>query len=286
LCEHDVAVNVPVGEAVSSNYPPWKSKLHRVIFEADTPAGRGFDIALLFAILLSVLAVSLESVPGIDRRYGPVLRAVEWLFTALFSVEYLLRLLAVRSPFRYAHSFFGLVDLLAVLPAYVSLALPGAQSLAVIRALRLIRVFRILKLVEYVGESQVLWNAIRASARKITVFVFIVLTIVLIVAALMYVIEGEGSGFTSIPESIYWAIVTLSTVGYGDIAPVTPLGKTLASFLMILGYGIIAVPTGIVTVELAGARKSEVTTQACPHCSRYGHDADAVHCKYCGAALE
>jgi voltage-gated potassium channel len=196
-----------------------------------------------------------------------------------------LRLLAVRSPARHARSFFGVVDLLAVLPAYLSLLLPGAQSLAVIRALRLMRVFRILKLAEYVGESQVLWAALRASARKITIFVFIVLTIVLIVAALMYLIEGEGSGFTSIPTSIYWAIVTLSTVGYGDIAPATALGKTLASFLMILGYGIIAVPTGIVTVELAGARKTDVTTQACPRCSRYGHDHDAVYCKFCSARL-
>jgi voltage-gated potassium channel len=270
---------------ITEGLSPWRRKLHEVIFEADTPAGRAFDIGLLGAILLSVLAVCLESVVGINRQYGRQLRVVEWLFTVIFSIEYGLRLLAVQRPAQHARSFFGVVDLLAVLPAYLSLLLPGAQSLGVIRALRLMRVFRILKLAEYVGESQVLWAALRASARKITIFVFIVLTIVLIVAALMYLIEGEDSGFTSIPTSIYWAIVTLSTVGYGDIAPATALGKTLASFLMILGYGIIAVPTGIVTVELAGARKTDVTTQACPRCSRYGHDPDAVYCKFCSARL-
>lgn len=272
--------------SVNAILPPWRRKLHDVIFEADTPAGRAFDIALMVAIVLSVLAVSLESVVSINLRYGQELRAAEWLFTIVFSVEYVLRLIAVRSPARHALSFFGVVDLLAVLPAYISLLLPGAQSLAVIRALRLLRVFRVLKLAEYVGESQVLWAALRAASRKITIFVSIVLTVVLIVAALMYLIEGEESGFTSIPESVYWAIVTLSTVGYGDISPATPLGKALASFLMILGYGIIAVPTGIVTVELAGARKPVVTTQACPQCSSYGHDADAVHCKYCGTQLD
>lgn len=272
-------------EMVTEGLSPWRRKLHNVIFEADTPAGRAFDLGLLVAIALSVLAVCLESVPSINARHGVLLRRAEWFFTAVFGLEYVLRLIAVRRPTRYMRSFFGVIDVLAVLPAASSLLWPGAQSLAVVRALRLMRVFRILKLAAFVGESQALWAALRASMRKIVIFLFVVSTIVLIVAALMYLVEGEGSRFTSIPESIYWAVVTISTVGYGDISPVTPLGKALASFLMILGYGIIAVPTGIVTVELSGGRKREVTTQACPNCSRYGHDGDAVFCKYCAARL-
>lgn len=261
--------------------------MHEVIFEADTSAGKAFDVALLVAILLSVLLVSLESVVSIQRRHGAWLRLGELLFTALFTVEYVLRLLSVQRPLRYVGSFFGVVDLIAVMPTYLSWLLPGAQSLAVVRALRLMRVFRVLKLTEYVGEAQILASALRASSRKITVFLLTVLSIVLIVAALMYQIEGEGSAFTSIPESVYWAVVTLSTVGYGDIAPQTPLGKCLASFLMIVGYGIIAVPTGIVTVELAGARRLVAgTTRSCRACLHEGHDADAAYCKRCGAALE
>lgn len=243
-------------------------------------------MVLLIAISLSVIAVCLESVPSIERLHGGWLRNAEWVFTGLFALEYVLRILAVQKPIRYMTSFFGLVDLIAILPAAVSLFFPGSQSLAVVRSLRLMRVFRVLKLAEYVGESQALWAALRASARKITIFLLVVTTIVLVVASLMYLIEGEDSGFTSIPESIYWAIVTLSTVGYGDIAPVTPLGKSLASFLMILGYGIIAVPTGIVTVELAGNKRLEITTRACSHCSREGHDRDARYCKYCAAELD
>ncbi len=270
----------------SSRRSPWRRTLHRVIFEADTPAGKAFDVGLLVAILTSVLLVSLESVASINRNHGRWLRLGEWFFTIVFSIEYGLRLLAVQKPLRYATSFFGAIDLLAVLPSFLSWLIPGAQSLAVVRAFRLMRVFRILKLTEYVGEAQVLGSALRASSRKIVVFLLTVLSIVLIVAALMHLIEGEASGFSSIPESVYWAIVTLSTVGYGDIAPQTPLGKCLASFLMILGYGIIAVPTGIVTVELAGARQRVVTTRSCPTCSREGHDSDAVYCKSCGARLD
>jgi len=262
-----------------------RAMLHEVIFEADTRAGRMFDIVLLVCISLSVLAVLLESVSGIQLRYGPFLRAVEWGFTILFTVEYGLRLATVGKPLRYARSFFGVVDLLAIIPTYLSLVIAGTQSLIVIRALRLLRVFRVLKLVHFVGEASMLRTAVRASVRKIVVFLGTVLTMILIVGALMYLIEGEAGGFTSIPQSIYWAVVTMTTVGYGDIAPHTVLGKVLASMVMILGYGIIAVPTGIVTVELAGARKPRVSTQSCPECSAEGHDADAKYCKYCASEL-
>jgi voltage-gated potassium channel len=233
-----------------------------------------------------VIAVLLESVGSIADIYGPYLRIVEWLFTILFTIEYLFRLLCVGRPVRYALSFYGLVDLLAILPTYLSVLIAGTQSLIVIRALRLLRVFRVLKLAHFVGEAKMLQAALRASLRKITIFLGAVLTLVLIIGSLMYLIEGDqNSGFTSIPQSIYWAIVTMTTVGYGDVAPASVPGKLLASIVMIMGYGIIAVPTGIVTVELSGARKSRVSTQACPECSAEGHDMDAVHCKYCGARL-
>jgi voltage-gated potassium channel len=263
----------------------WRDTIYEVIFEAETPAGKAFDIGLLLAIILSVTAVLLESVGEIRAEHGLALRAVEWFFTLLFTVEYLLRLISVRRPLSYALSFFGLVDLLAIVPTYLSVLLPGAQSLIVIRALRLLRVFRVMKLVHFVGEARILQLAIRASARKIIVFLGTVLTLVLIIGALMYLIEGEGSGFTNIPVSIYWAIVTMTTVGYGDIAPATVVGRMLASVVMITGYAIIAVPTGIVTVELASVRKKPITTVACPHCTAQGHDNDAKHCKYCGGLL-
>jgi len=260
-------------------------RLHEIIFEADTPAGKAFDIALLVMIILSVVAVMLETIVAVDARFGTLLRGFEWAVTILFTVEYLLRLYCVGSPRHYARSFFGIVDLLAVLPTYLSLVIPGAQSFLVIRVLRLLRVFRVLKLVQFVGEASVLASAVRASARKIIVFLGTVLTVVVIVGAAMYLIEGEANGFTSIPTSIYWAIVTMTTVGYGDIAPQTALGKILASGIMILGYGIIAVPTGIVTVEIANASRRKITTQACEHCASEGHDADASFCKYCGTEL-
>jgi voltage-gated potassium channel len=262
-----------------------RSTLHEIIFEADTPAGKAFDVALLVLIILSVIAVMLESSSSVAARFGPELRAFEWVVTILFTIEYLLRLYCVGNPARYARSFFGIVDLLAILPTYLSLIIPGAQSLLVIRALRLLRVFRVLKLAQFVGEAAELSAALRASARKIIVFLGSVLTIVVIVGSMMYLIEGEANGFTSIPVSIYWAIVTMTTVGYGDIAPQTALGKILASAIMIMGYGIIAVPTGIVSVELAGVTKRKITTQACPDCGAGGHDLDAVHCKYCGAKI-
>jgi voltage-gated potassium channel len=263
----------------------WRQHLHQVVFEADTPAGRAFDLTLLVAILASVLAVLLESVASIRQSYGAVLRTAEWVFTALFTVEYALRLIAVRRPGRYARSFFGVVDLIALLPTYLSLFFPGAHVLLVFRALRLLRVFRIFKLAHFLNEAEALNLALRASRRKITVFLGTVVILVLIIGSLMYLVEGEEHGFTSIPQSMYWAVVTLTTVGYGDLAPATTLGKILASVVMILGYGIIAVPTGIVTVELSRNRGTTVSGQACPHCGAEGHDADARFCKYCGARL-
>src|SRR5688500_8224549 len=244
-----------------------RARLHEIIFEADTRAGRLFDLVLIWLILLSVATVILESVRQIREQYGELLYALEWLFTLLFTVEYFLRLLSVRRPVRYATSFFGVVDLLAIIPTYLSILVPGSQYLLVIRILRLLRVFRLLKLTEYVTEADTLRRALRASQRKISVFLSAVMLLVIIIGALMYVIEGEAHGFTSIPTSVYWAIVTLTTVGYGDLSPRTSLGQILASAVMVLGYGIIAVPTGIVTVELAqAARQRSVTTQACPSC--------------------
>ena len=265
---------------------PWRLWLHEVIFEADTPAGRGFDILLIVSILLSVIAVMADSVASINQRWGSELYIAEWLFTILFSVEYILRLLSVDRPLAYARSFFGTVDLLAILPTYISLLVPGSQYLLVIRILRILRIFRILKLVQYVGEARLLLEALRASRRKVTVFLYTVITLVVILGSLIYVIEGRENGFTSIPRIIYWAIVTLTTVGYGDISPKTELGQVLASLVMIIGYAIIAIPTGIVTVELSRAgRGSAVDVRACPSCGRDGHDSDARCCKHCGAGL-
>jgi voltage-gated potassium channel len=256
-----------------------------VIFEADTIAGKAFDLALILSITLSVLAVVLDSVASVHARWGAELLVAEWAFTVLFTIEYVLRIVSVRKPMRYVFSFFGVVDLLAILPTYISLVVPGSQYLLVIRVLRVLRIFRVLKLANYLKEARQLTAAMRSSRRKITVFLFTVLTLVVILGSLMYMIEGEASGFTSIPQGVYWAIVTLTTVGYGDISPATPLGKALAAVVMILGYGIIAVPTGIVTVELSRAASGRVSTQACESCGAEGHDVDAVHCKYCGAKL-
>jgi len=275
---------------MSTSLPPdhwhWRARAQRVIFEADTPAGKAFDLALLVAILASVLAVCLESVASVRAEWGLWLRVVEWLFTLLFTIEYGLRLITVQRPLRYAVSFFGVVDLLAVLPSYVGLLVPGTHALIVVRALRLLRVFRVLKLMRFLGEANVLTLALRRSARKVMIFVGTVLTLVLILGTGMYLIEGAEHGFTSIPQSMYWAIVTMTTVGYGDVAPHTVLGKFLASMVMIIGYGIIAVPTGIVTVELAGAVGRSAGTRSCPACGRDGHDTDARFCKYCGADLQ
>ena len=268
------------------NLASLRARLHQIIFEADTPAGRAFDLGLLLAIVASVIVVMLESVASVRAHFGPELRVLEWAFTVLFTVEYALRLFTVHRPLRYAVSVFGLIDLFAILPTYLSIFLPGAQSFLVIRLLRLLRIFRILKLGEYLRESRVLVDALRASRRKIQVFLLSTLTIVVVVGALMYVIEGEEHGFTSIPVSIYWAVVTLTTVGYGDLAPATPLGQALAVLLMLTGYGIIAVPTGIVTAEIArAASATPITAQACPACGLGAHEHDAVYCRKCGAKL-
>jgi voltage-gated potassium channel len=233
----------------------------------------------------SVVVVLLESVASVRARVGPTLRALEWGFTVLFTIEYILRLFSVGRPLRYARSVYGLIDLIAILPTYLSLILPGAHNLLVVRLLRLLRIFRVLKLAEYLRESRTLVQALRASSRKIFVFLLTVMTIVVVVGTLMYVIEGERHGFTSIPISIYWAVVTLTTVGYGDLAPATTVGRALAVLLMLTGYGIIAVPTGIVTVELTRASLHPISTQACPACGAGGHEHDAVYCRRCGTRL-
>lgn len=263
----------------------WQTVLHEVIFEADTPMGKAFDVLLIISILVSVITVMLDSITIVREQHGKLLYGIEWLLTLVFTVEYMLRLLCVKKPLKYATSFFGMVDLLAIIPTYFSLFLAGSQYLLVIRILRILRIFRIFKLAHFLGEAHILIMALRASVRKITVFLYTVLTLVVIFGSLMYVVEGEENGFTSIPRSIYWAIVTLTTVGYGDIAPHTVLGQVLASLVMIFGYAIIAVPTGIVSVEMAQAFSNKVSTQACPECSAEIHDIDASFCKFCGAGL-
>ena len=264
----------------------WRDTVHEIIFEAETLRGKGFDVALIVLIALSVVVVMLDSVQGISVDYGRYLSAAEWTFTAIFTVEYLLRIVCVDRPTRYALSFFGIVDLLAIVPTYVSLFSPGSEYLVVIRALRVLRVFRVLKLGQHVREAKVLTEALYASRRKLAIFVYTVMTLVVILGSLMYLIEGEENGFTSIPISVYWAIVTLTTVGFGDITPQTELGRTLSAIIMLLGYAIIAVPTGIVTVSIAEASKqTPISTEVCKSCSREGHEPDAVHCKYCGARL-
>lgn len=262
----------------------WRHQLHTIIYEADTRSGKLFDIILLISIGLSVLAVALESVDSIRLAYGQTLRNIEWFFTILFTLEYILRLISVQRPLQYARSFFGIIDLISFFPTYLTLFIPGAQTLMVVRILRLLRIFRIFKMAAYLQEAEVLRQALWASRRKIAVFLMAVLTSVIIIGSLMYVIEGAQSGFTSIPVGIYWAIVTLSTVGYGDVAPITPLGQMMAAIVMLLGFGIIAVPTGIVSLELARPHQS-ISGQACPACGREGHDLDARYCKYCGSSL-
>ncbi len=264
-----------------------KEKLHEIIFEADSPIGKLFDVILMWAILLSVGVVFLESVPNISAKYGEELRIAEYFFTALFTVEYLLRLYSVKKPLNYAFSFFGIVDLLSVLPTFVEILLPGVASIRVIRILRLLRVFRVLKLVGFIKEASFLRGALWGARKKIMVFMSTVLVLVTILGTLVYIVEDAESGFTSIPRSIYWAIVTVTTVGYGDIAPVTVIGQTIASFIMLIGYAIIAVPTGIVSAEMVKGSENKVSknTQACRSCSEDEHQDEAKYCNKCGDAL-
>jgi len=269
----------------SSRPADLRSRLHEIVFEADTRAGRLFDTALLVAIVASVTVVLLESVASIRARYGDILVALEWTFTVFFTMEYLLRLYSLHRPLQYATSFFGVVDLLAVVPTYLSVFFPGAQGLLVIRILRLLRVFRVFKISAYVEESTMLWRALRTSRRKIEIFLFTIANIVVVVGAAMYLVEGPEHGFSDIPTGIYWAVVTLTTVGYGDLAPATGLGRALSVVVMLLGYGIIAVPTGMVTAELVRAGRAGVSTQSCPSCSTEGHEIDAVFCRRCGSRL-
>jgi len=263
----------------------WRHRLYEIIFEAETGPGKAFDLILLIAIVISVLAVLLESVKSIDTKYGSELYTIEWVFTILFSLEYIARIIVSKKPAKYIFSFLGLIDFLSILPTYLSLMIEGSQALLIIRTIRLLRVFRILKLARYLTEGVTLMEAMKASRFKIIVFLGAVTTSVLILGSLMYLIEGEKNGFTSIPKSIYWAVVTLTTVGYGDIAPQTFWGQALATLIMIMGYGIIAVPTGIVTSELSNQKRSRLKELYCHKCRKEGHDQDAEFCKYCGDKL-
>lgn len=264
----------------------WRLRVYTVIFEADTRAGRAFDMALIALVLASIAVVMLESVAPIKARWGGLFRVLEFVFTALFTIEYVLRLVCVRHPWRYARSFYGIVDLLAVLPTYLALFAPQLYFLVDVRVLRLLRVFRIFKLGAYVAEYAMLAHALRASARKILVFLSVVLMVVLILGTVMYVVEGPGNGFTSIPTSLYWAISTITTVGFGDITPKTDLGRAIASLMMLLGWGVLAVPTGIVTAEMTAQRHGRpTTTRSCHDCLSEGHLPEARFCRDCGAEL-
>lgn len=264
----------------------WRNRLHEIIYESNTPAGKVFDVSLLILILISVLTVILDSVRSLHDRYGEVFWILEIVFTILFTIEYVLRLVSIRQPLKYVFSFFGVIDLLAVIPGYLALLFVGAQSLMILRGLRLLRVFRIFKLTHFLTEMQFLGVALKGSLRKISIFMFIVLMLVTIQGSVMYLVESGQNGFEDIPTSIYWAIVTITTVGYGDISPVTPFGKFIASLIMLTGYAIIAVPTGIVTTEMALAvRSRRESGEVCLNCGREGHDNNAQFCKYCGSKL-
>ncbi|GLU44510.1 ion transporter [Allomuricauda sp. NBRC 101325] len=277
--------------------PKWKNTLHEVIYEADTPAGKLFDIILFFLIIFSVVLVMLESIDDFDAKYHGILLTLEWTITIFFTLEYIARLISIKKPLRYVFSFYGIIDFLSTIPLYLSYILAGSQVLLAVRAFRLLRIFRILKLVKFIGEASQLQSALKASKTKIAVFIYVVLILSVILGTLMYIVEGDDAGFTSIPRSIYWTIVTLTTVGYGDIAPQSNLGQFLATVIMILGYGIIAVPTGIVSAEFAKSRNTteeeveddthyvHVNTQACPSCGIEGHRDDASHCFNCGHVL-
>lgn len=280
----------PTSEPVHDKPPAgWRLRLYSIIFEADTRAGRLFDQALIAVILLSIVVVMADSVQAVNQVHGRVLNGLEWIFTLLFTAEYIARLLCVRRPLQYATSFFGIIDLVAVLPTYLALFFPELHALIDVRVLRLLRVFRIFKLAAYVAEYQFLGRALAASGRKILVFLSAVVMVVLVMGTVMYVVEGPGNGFTSIPTSVYWAISTVTTVGFGDITPKTDLGRLITSFMMLMGWGILAVPTGIVTAEMAAQRRQQLfqtpTTRTCHECLTEGHAADANFCFNCGARL-
>jgi len=278
-----------------SSKTSWRTKLHDIIYEADTPGGKLFDVILLITIIASILLVMLESVKSIDSKYHNFLNISEWVITILFSLEYIARIITVKKPAKYIFSFYGIIDLLSTIPKYISLVFGGVHALAALRALRLLRVFRILKLARYLGASNTLVNALKASRAKISVFLFAVVIVAVILGTVMYLIEGEQNGFTNIPKSVYWCIVTLTTVGFGDIAPQTPLGQFIASLVMILGYGIIAVPTGIVSAEYASQsdnqkqepKKQDVhlNSQSCENCLAEKHKDNADYCYNCGEKL-
>ena len=266
----------------------WKSKLHEIIYEADTPAGKLFDVILLFTIIASVMLVMLESVKSIDNTYHDLLNLLEWVITVLFTIEYIARVITVKKPLNYIFSFYGIIDLLSTIPKYISFFFGGIHALAALRALRLLRVFRILKLARYLGASNTLIKSLKASRVKISVFLFAVIIISIILGTIMYLVEGEEAGFASIPTSVYWCIVTLTTVGYGDISPVTSLGQIIASIIMIIGYGIIAVPTGIVSAEIVSQSKSNdvlLNSQSCQNCLASQHKDGANFCHNCGQEL-
>ena len=264
-----------------------RSKLHEIIYEADTTIGKIFDMTLLVLILLSILFVMLESVKWIDEKYHMVFYVGEWIITIFFTIEYISRIITVKKPFRYIFSFYGIIDFISTIPLYISFFIVGTHALILVRALRLLRVFRILKITRYIGESNKLVRALQHSRAKIFIFLFAVLIISIISGTIMYLIEGEENGFTNIPVSVYWCIVTLTTVGYGDIAPLTPLGQFIASFIMILGYGIIAVPTGIVTAEYTRnmPEKINTNTQVCDNCYEKEHNDGAKFCHTCGSSI-
>ncbi|GGK51294.1 MULTISPECIES: ion transporter [Flavobacteriaceae] len=263
----------------------WKIKLHEIIYEADTPNGKLFDIILILAIIASIILVMLESVESFDNKYHDFLNISEWIITILFTIEYIARIISIKQPRKYIFSFYGVIDLLATIPKYLSLIFVGTHALVALRALRLLRVFRILKLTRYLGASITLAGALKASRIKIAVFLFVVLLLTVILGTVMYLIEGPKNGFTSIPYSMYWAIVTLTTVGYGDISPHTPFGQFIASIVMILGYGIIAIPTGIVTSEMTRKDSIHTNTLHCKHCGTDKHIDNATFCNNCGKIL-
>lgn len=279
--------NQDINQAEQEKMSPWREVVKEVIFGSETKLGKLFDIVLIISIICSVIVVLLGSVEKFQLQYSILFFYLEWFFTILFTIEYGLRLVAVQRPSLYARSFFGVVDFLSIVPTYLSLFIPTVKYMLVIRILRLLRIFRVLKLTAYMGEAQVLMDALKKSSRKIIVFLYTILTLVVVFGSFMYVVEGSEAGFTSIPKAMYWAMVTLTTVGYGDIAPQTPLGQSIASFIMIMGYGIIAVPTGIYSAELIKTYHPEkISNKACGDCGKIGHDTDAEYCKYCGYFLE